>query len=192
MGDVVRLPDADRDGRQSLGVSLYLGASSLTFVLLLSLFLVVRTDATPWPPRGASSPPAWLPLLPTLLVGGVALALRAGVQDLLAARLIGLRRRLSVALALGAAYALAGSALWVVLSSRGYRAQSPPGAVFVLLFTWLGVHGILGVGTLAWVRRGVKSGRYHALNSVHVRFVARLWYFVAVHWIAAWILLFVL
>lgn len=192
MGDVVRLPDADRDGRQSLGVSLYLAASSATFVVLALLFLFVRTEATPWPPRGASAPPAWFPLLPTLLVGGVTLALRAGVQDLLAARLAALRRHLSVALALGAAYALAGSALWVVLSIRGYRAPSPTGAVFVLIFTWLGVHGLLGLGTLAWVRRGVKSGRYHALNSVHVRFVARLWYFVAAHWIATWILLFVL
>lgn len=190
MGDVVRLPDADRDGRQSLGVSLYLAAASATFVLLAFLFVIVRTEATPWPPRGASPPPPWLPLLPTILVGGVALSLRAGVQDLVSARLVELRRHLTVALALGAGYALTGSMLWVDLSSRGFRTQSPPGAVFVLLFTWLGVHGLLGVGTLAWVRRGVKRGRYHALNSVHVRFVARLWYFMAAHWIAAWVLLF--
>jgi len=190
MGEVVRLPDADRDGRQSLGVSLYLLASSATWVLLASLFLFVRTEATPWPPRGASVPPVWIPAAPTILVAGLVLVLRASVQDLVAARLAGLRRRLTWALGLGAAFALAGSVLWVVLSIRGYRSQSPPGAVFVLLFTWLGVHGLMGVATLAWVRGGVKSGKYHARNSVHVRFVARLWYFVAAHWLATWILLF--
>ncbi|HEY0839444.1 MAG TPA: hypothetical protein VGD74_04610 [Vulgatibacter sp.] len=192
MGDVVRLPDSDRDGRQSLGVTLYMVVSSLTFATLLFMFVLLRSERAPWPPEGASSPPGWLVLAPTIFVAGVLASLRAGVRNLLEARLASLKRQLSWALALAGGFAVAGSALWTFLTLQEYRVGSPPGAIVFMLFAWLAAHGVLGIATLAFVRRGVRTGRYHARNSVHVRFVARLWYFVAAHWAVACVSLFLM
>ncbi len=192
MGEVLRLPDSDPDGRRSMGVTLYLIASALMFGGLLMLFAMLRGQAKAWPPLGAGALPRLLPALATALAVSITLTLRRASRDIVAARLVHLRGRLSAAIIQGAIFAAVGTTLWISMAIGGYRANDPLGGLLYLLLSVYGIHVLGGLSLLSWIRRGVIAGRYHARNSIHLRLVARLWYFLSACWLALYLLLFVI
>lgn len=181
-GKVRRLPDTDADGRDSLGMSIFLLSSTMSFGGLLILYANLRGDAA-WPPSAGAGATLALAIAATLVIAISSVALHGGVQAVVHARPRALPRCLAFTIALGVAFLALEVLIWLRLWHGGFALGTAQAGVFYALTGFHFLHVIVALGLLVWLVPGALRERYHARNHVRVRLVARFWHFLGVNWL---------
>lgn len=165
-----------------LGMILFIFVEMMVFAGLISAFVIVKQAALPgtWPPPDQPRLPWQETLVNTsalLASGGVLLkaqrALRSG--DLAAAR-----KRVGIAMALGAFFVAFQGFEWVGLIGQGLTMLSSQlGSFFYLIVGCHALHALVALSALAWVHRRMRSADFkpHVLTTA-----ALFWYFVVAVW----------
>jgi cytochrome c oxidase subunit III len=166
-----------------LGMWMLILAEVMFFGGMVAAFLMLRMNATEWPPPRQPRLPVGITAVNTavLLASSftVARALRAVRADDRRALVAWLRRTA----VLGGVFLLVQGAEWVRLVGFGLTVSS--GAYGATFYTLIGTHGAHVLGALAWlavVLAGAAGGRYTGRDHVGVATCAMYWHFVVALW----------
>jgi cytochrome c oxidase subunit III len=166
-----------------LGILVFIAFEAMTFLGLITAYLVSRAGSFAWPPPDLPQ----LPVAVTAVNTGVLLlsaftmwratrAVRAGSQD-------GLRAALFATAILGSTFLIVQGTEWVRLLHRGLTLSSSLyGATFYIL---IGLHALHVIGAVTWLLAVLvlaRRGRFTAKGHVGVTVCATYWYFVCALW----------
>jgi heme/copper-type cytochrome/quinol oxidase subunit 3 len=176
-----------------LGMWMLILAEVMFFGGMVAAFLMLRMNATEWPP--AQQPR--LPVGVTAVNTAVLLASSATLARALRAVRAGERRGLTTWLGrtalLGSLFLLVQGAEWGRMVGFGLTVSS--GAYGATFYTLIGTHGAHVLGALAWlalVRAAAVRGRYTARDHVGVATCAMYWHFVVALWPILYLLVYLL
>jgi cytochrome c oxidase subunit 3 len=159
-----------------VGMAIFLGALAMMFAALLLAYAIVRAQAPAWPPAGTPPLPRGVLACNTLLLVAASVALH--------------RRRVGVALALGAAFLVAQALVWRGLAAAGLGpASGIYGSVFFALSGFHALHVLGGLVALAavWARARRAAGGGPDAAAPALRLVATYWDFVLVVWLVLYL-----
>ncbi len=176
---------------KTLGMVLFLGSWTMAFLTLFLSFLVVRGRQPAWPPAGVVLPSAQLALFGTLLLLASSLVLHAAVVRGRQGR-AGFLSLWSLAGALGLAFAVLQTRLWLDLWSAGSRPETGVYESLFFALTWFhAAHVVCGLLGLGLVLVGGATGRYSAARISTPVNIALFWHFVGAVWLVLFLALFV-
>ncbi|MCZ6598512.1 MAG: cytochrome c oxidase subunit 3 [Planctomycetota bacterium] len=176
-------------GTAELGLSLIMVAIGTLFLIFLGAYVLMRKNATEWPPPGAPSPPNGLWYSTLILAAcsatlGRALAAHRRHQRTL------LMSCLSWSLALGLAFLAVQIFLWRGLFAAGLQWANGYGAIFYAL---TGLHAAHVLGGLLYLAKVFFVARADAKRSgpeIALRLCTVYWHFMGVIWLAIFLLLY--
>ena len=172
--------------RARLGLYLALFGMSTLFAAFLIAYLLLRRNATVWPPPGAPVPPKGLWMSTLVLAASSAtfvLAARAGRARLLRDR----ARWLAATLALGVAFLVVQAILWKDVFAAGRSTASD--AYGTIFYSLTGLHAAHVVGGLVFLARtGARARRDPLAPRTELAFAlcSTYWHFMG----AVWVVLF--
>jgi cytochrome c oxidase subunit III len=178
------LPRARRgDATATVGMTIFLGATTMLFAALFFAYAVMRAQAPAWPPAGQAPLPRGALGVNTLVLLAASLALRAARASARRDELASARRRSWGALALGVGFLAAQLGVWRALVSAGLGpASGIYGSVFFAISGLHALHVVGGLVALALVAarwpRGASSAPARRLG-----LCALYWDFVLVVWL---------
>ncbi len=171
----------------SVGMIIFLGASSMMFAALFFVYLMLRAREPFWPPNGTT-----LPLLvPSLNTAIIALSSLTMHRSWTSARSVtpkGFTRWLWATLLLGAAFLVSQTWMWIELWTRGFRVNTDLfSSVYYLLTVIHGLHALIGFVVLASLVPAALWPATLPRRLARLRLVGMFWHFVG----AIWLLVFV-
>jgi cytochrome c oxidase subunit 3 len=175
------LPDARRDAATAtVGMTIFLGATTMLFAALFFAYAVMRAQAPAWPPAGQAPLPRGALGVNTLVLLAASLALRAARAAARRDALASARRRAWGALALGVGFLAAQVIVWRALVGAGVGPSSGIyGSVFFAISGLHALHVVGGLMALALVAtfwtRGASAARRLGLCALYWDFVLVVW-----------------
>ncbi len=177
----VRVADAPRIRTAVAGMMIFVGTEVMFFAGLVSAFVIARSHAVGWPPPGQPRLPVLATALNTLvlLASGAALASTGRASATLFGR-HRVRRRLALAVGLGALFVAVQGVEWVRLLAFGLTMRSSQyGSFFYLIVGMHAVHAVAALAALLHARMRLTHG---ALSADAFAAVRVFWYFVVGVW----------
>jgi len=175
------------------GTMVFLMAGVMFFAGLTGAYLVFRFSGQIWPAPGLPALPVGLGGFNTLVIVVSSLALGRAVRAMRWLDAAGLRRGLTAAAALGAAFLILQAVQWWTLLRHGLSfAGTTYGSIFYVLTGAHAVHatvGVLWLLLMAWRQREawVSDGRQRK-----VEVCALYWHFVGAVWVGLYAALYLL
>ena len=187
----LRAPPPADDRAARIGMTVFIAGWTMMFGALLVAYLLLRGDATRWPPAGAPPLDCRLPLTATAVLVVSSVTLQLGLGSIRKARQLAFRNWLVVTLALALGFIGVQIASFSRMLRRGL---DPTSGVYAGGFFGLtGFHalhvlvGIVGLCTL--VPRAV-SGAFSSRSHTAVHSWTVYWHFVSVVWCVFFVAVF--
>lgn len=172
-----------------LGMRLFLASLGMLFGGSLVGYLVIRLRAPEWPPPGSGGLPPGL-WLSTGLVLALGLAMVLGERAVRAGRTAALARWLALALVLAVAFLAAQVGNWMTMAAGAFFPQQSLASFGFYVLTFLhAVHVLFGLVPLVFTWLRASRGRYTAADHEGVHLVGMYWHFLAVTWVAIFVVL---
>jgi cytochrome c oxidase subunit 3 len=165
------------DATAAVGMTIFLGATTMLFAALFFAYAVMRAQAPAWPPAGQAPLPRGALGVNTLVLLAASLMLRAARAAARRGDGAAARRRALGALALGAAFLAAQIGVWRSLVFAGAGpASGIYGSVFFAISGLHALHVVGGLAALALVVAwGASSVRRLGLCALYWDFVLVVW-----------------
>ncbi len=174
-----------------LGMWMLLATETVFFGGLVGAFLVLRINATAWPPPGQPRLPVIVTAANTLVLLASSFTLRRGLAAVRHGDRGGLMGWLGGTAALGALFLAVQGAEWLRLVRFGLTVSS--GVYGGTFYTVIGAHGLHVLAALLWlalVLGWAARGRYAARDHVGVAVCAMYWHFVVALWPVLYVLIY--
>jgi heme/copper-type cytochrome/quinol oxidase subunit 3 len=185
MGAIVPYPPprARQEWTAYLGMVIFLGSWAMMFGSLFFAYGMVRARANEWPPSDLPELPLGLPGFNTALLGASSAILQLGVRWLRTGKTSLAGPAVGASLALGALFVSLQAVTWERLLDEGLTPSGGPyGSVFYALTCFHALHVVVGLVALAFICRGVFTGKYTAARFLTVRLWTLYWHFVGAVW----------
>ncbi|MEE4270084.1 MAG: cytochrome c oxidase subunit 3 [Thermoanaerobaculales bacterium] len=169
--------------RRRLGMWLFLASLSMLFGGSLVGFVVIRVQASVWPPVGSPGlPPAfWISTALLVMISAV-LVLAERAAD--AAEASRLTHMVSMAALLAVAFVLSQVSGWARLAAASELPQNNLYLFGVYVLSFLHVlHVVGGLVPLVWVALRARRGRYTVDDHEGVTLVGMYWHFLGAVWL---------
>jgi heme/copper-type cytochrome/quinol oxidase subunit 3 len=176
-----------------LGMWMLILAEVMFFGGMVAAFLMLRMNATEWPPAEQPRLPVGVTAANTVVLLASSVTLALGIMAVRADDRRGLTVWLGRTAILGSLFLLVQGAEWVRLVGFGLTVSS--GAYGATFYTLIGTHGAHVLGALIWlalVRAAAARGRYGARDHVGVATCAMYWHFVVALWPILYLLVYLL
>ncbi|MEW5851639.1 MAG: heme-copper oxidase subunit III [Myxococcota bacterium] len=190
-GQVIGLPETDRDGRLSLGMNLFLLSWAGSFLGLLGCYVFLRVFATEWKPAGAPGIPLLLPSVATFILAVSSVTAQKGLNAVRHARPQELFPLLLATWGLGVLFTVIQFVVWVTLWNAGMSARGTYAGTFYAITIFHALHVVVALGLLGWLARDARRGAFHGRNYIRVTMVTRFWHFLDVSWLLIFLLVYV-
>lgn len=153
-----------RETTSAVGMTVFLGAWTMTFAALVFVWADVRVSAGAWPPDGEPRAPLGWPLVATALMFASSWAV--------------VKRRTGAAIALGVGFVAAQACGWAALWRLGVTPSSGRyGSILYTFCVFHALHVLVGLGGLALARASRRNWE-------------RFWHFVGAVWLVLFAVLF--
>jgi cytochrome c oxidase subunit III len=176
-----------------LGMWMLILAEVMFFGGMVAAFLMLRMNATEWPPSQQPRLPVGVTAVNTVVLLGSSYTLARALRAVRADDRRGLVTWLGRTAILGGLFLLVQGVEWVRLVGFGLTVSS--GAYGATFYTLIGTHGAHVLGALAWlglVLAGAARGRYTGRDHVGVATCAMYWHFVVGLWPILYLLVYLL
>lgn len=176
-----------------LGMWMLILAEVMFFGGMVAAFLVLRMNATEWPPPAQPRLPIGVTAVNTAVLLASSLTVARALRAARADDRRGLATWLGRTAVLGCLFLLVQGAEWVRLVGFGLTVSS--GTYGATFYTLIGTHGAHVLGALTWlalVLAGAARGRYTGRDHVGVATCALYWHFVVALWPILYLLVYLL
>jgi heme/copper-type cytochrome/quinol oxidase subunit 3 len=176
-----------------LGMWMLILAEVMFFGGMVAAFLMLRMNATEWPPAEQPRLPVGITAANTAVLLASSLTLALALRAVRADDRRGLTAWLGRTAILGSLFLLVQGFEWGRLVGFGLTVSS--GAYGATFYTLIGTHGAHVLGALTWlalVRGAAARGRYTARDHVGVATCAMYWHFVVALWPILYLLVYLL
>ena len=172
-----------------LGMRLLLAALGMLFAASVMGLLVVRSNATAWPPPGVPGLPRGL-WLSTLVILAASAAIHWALTGIRRGDAGRLRAGLALTILLGLAFLASQTVNWFALVAANLTAKTNLyGFTYYLLTGLHALHVVGGLVPLSIVTVRAWRGRYSAAAHAGVEYTATYWHFLDGVWLILWAVL---
>jgi len=166
-----------------LAMMIFIFTEIMFFCALISAFIVLRGQASVWPPLDQPRLPVWGTGVISIALLYSGKTMLRGTQSLATGDVPRAERLVKLTFALGTLFVLLQGAEWVALVRYGLTSSSSLyGSLFYTLVGCHALHVIAALGGLLYIIRGFSLGRYTVEQHDGVRAMRMFWIFVVAVW----------